>query len=71
MTFGALWEFVAHSGRTATATIEAIMYAVRERGVAALREPANIKRLSGCDQEARDEINNRIARLVAAGKVES
>ncbi len=55
--------------RTPQTTIEAIMYAVRERGAAALREPTNIERLTGCDQEARDEINNRIARLVAAKEI--
>ena len=51
--------------RTPQVTIEAIMYAVRERGVAALNEAANIERLTRCDEAARAEINERIARLIA------
>ena len=47
-------------------TIEAILHSVRERGVAALKEPANIERLLRCDEIARTEINKRIARLLAA-----
>jgi hypothetical protein len=39
---------------TPQATVEAIMVAVRERGLAALR----------CDQAARAQINRRIARLI-------
>jgi hypothetical protein len=49
---------------TPQATIEVILYAVRERGVAALREPANIERLVRCDQAAKEQIDRRIAKLV-------
>ncbi len=66
MSLGALCN---RPHRTSQTTIEAIMHCVRERGAAALIEPANIERLSGCDQAAKDEINNRIARLVAAKEI--
>jgi hypothetical protein len=51
---------------TPRTTIEAILWSVRERGVQALREPANIERLLRCDSAARAEINERIKRGVAA-----
>ena len=54
---------------TPRTTIEAIMWTVRVRGVAALREAANIERLSRCDSTARTEINERIARLIAAKEI--
>ena len=44
-------------------TIEAIMVCVRKRGIKALEERANIKRLSRCDESARAQINSRIARI--------
>jgi hypothetical protein len=50
-------------------TIEAIIHSVRERGVAALKESANIARLLACDDEAKTEINERIARLIAAKEI--
>jgi len=40
------------------------MVAVRERGVAALKDAANVERLARCDQAARAQINQRIARLI-------
>jgi hypothetical protein len=40
--------------------IEAIMISVAERGLAALKEPANIERLGRCDQAALAEIDRRI-----------
>ena len=51
---------------TPQSTIEAIMYCVRERGVAALKEPANVEWLSRCDATAKAEIDRRIAKLIAA-----
>jgi len=66
----------AYSGITATsalaalpsptpqATVEAIMFAVRERGLTALKDAANVERLARCDQAARAQINHRIARLI-------
>jgi hypothetical protein len=60
--------FSPQSGTPRT-TIEAIMWTVRARGVAALREAANIERLSRCDSAARTEINERIGRLIAAKEI--
>jgi hypothetical protein len=48
---------------TPQSTIEAVLYCVRERGLAALKEPTNLERLSQCDGEARAQINQRIAKL--------
>jgi len=57
----------AHQAKVAPqTTIEAIMWCVRERGMQALREPANIERLLRCDSAARAEINERITRRLAA-----
>jgi hypothetical protein len=42
------------------------MWCVRERGIQALREPANIERLLRCDSAARAEINERITRGIAS-----
>jgi len=52
-----------------SSTIEAIMCTVGARGVSALKEPANIERLSGCDAHARKEINRRIESLISAGEI--
>ena len=54
---------------TPQTVVEAILHCVRERGVAALKEPANIERLLRCDAAAKTEINRRIARLVAAKEI--
>jgi hypothetical protein len=48
---------------TPQSTIEAIMFCVRERGVAALKELPNIERLLRCDAGARAQINRRIEKL--------
>ncbi|HEY7243371.1 MAG TPA: hypothetical protein VH678_05750 [Xanthobacteraceae bacterium] len=45
---------------TPQVTIEAIWIAVRERGLAALKEPDMEERLSRCDTAARTEIERRI-----------
>jgi hypothetical protein len=65
MSVGNLWDVLNDPARHATpaSTIEAIMYCVRTRGVAALKEPANIERLARCDDPAKAEINRRIAAL--------
>jgi len=39
------------------------MHAVRERGVAALKEAVTAERLERCDAKARAEINKRIEKL--------
>jgi hypothetical protein len=48
---------------TPQVTVEAIILTVRERGLAALKEPANIERLSRCDKAAMTQIEQRIAKL--------
>jgi hypothetical protein len=49
-----------HKRPTPAVTIEAILYCVRTRGLAALKEPDNRERLSRCDRAALAEINRRI-----------
>jgi hypothetical protein len=43
---------------TPAVVVEAVMLAVRERGLAALKEPATVERLQRCDAAGRAEINN-------------
>jgi hypothetical protein len=69
MTLDELWERSNREHPTPQATIEAIMFAVRARGVAALREPANIERLLRCGVAAKAEVNRRIAGLIAAKEI--
>jgi hypothetical protein len=66
MSVGSLWDALndPHRHGTPHATVDAVMYAVRARGVDALKEPANIERLSRCDAKARAEINRRAAAFV-------
>jgi hypothetical protein len=52
---------------TPQSVIEAVLVSVRARGLAALREPASVERLSRCDSVAKAEINSRIAKIEAAG----
>jgi hypothetical protein len=47
--------------------IEAILYCVRERGVAALHEPANLGRLKLCDAAALAQIDAHVAKLKRGG----
>jgi hypothetical protein len=51
---------------TPQTTIEAIMYAVRTEGLAALNQPDILERLRRCDARARAEINSRIDKLLQA-----
>lgn len=53
-----------HPRPTPEVTIEAMMYCVRERGVQALREAANIERLGRCDAAAKAQANVRIAKSI-------
>jgi hypothetical protein len=69
MSVPVLCDQLARGRGTPRSTVEAVVWAVRERGVAALKEPANIGRLSRCDAAARTEINKRIASLIAAKKI--
>jgi hypothetical protein len=49
---------------TPQATIEAILHCVRERGLAALNEPATVERLARCDAAAKAILDKRIAKLM-------
>ena len=62
MSIEGLWRHFNSNRPTPQTTIEAICYAVRERGLDALKEPATIERLSRCDDTAQAEIRRRIAR---------
>jgi hypothetical protein len=55
---------------TPQVTVEAIMVAIRDRGLAALKEPAVRDRVQRCDMAARDQINQRIERLLARGEIQ-
>src|SRR6266567_5526838 len=50
-------------------TLEAIVWAVRERGLSALDKPTNQDRLQTLSLEQRGEVQARIERLAAAGKI--
>jgi hypothetical protein len=65
MSVGSLWDALNDPRRRPTpkATIDAVVYCVRERGVSALKEPANLARLARCDAGARAEINRQVASL--------
>jgi hypothetical protein len=63
MTLDALWQHLNSGRQTSQSTINAIMFCVRARGVAALQEPENLERLERCDAAARKQINDRIERL--------
>lgn len=51
---------------TPQVTVGAICHAVRERGLAALKEPATRERLARCDAAALAQIDQRISRLKAS-----
>jgi hypothetical protein len=63
MASDALWQLFNNQRRTPQSTTEAVILCVRERGLEALEERANIERLSRCDVSARAQINDRIARI--------
>lgn len=54
------WFEINRNRPTPKTTIEAVLYCVRERGLAALKESTNVERLSRCDARAKAEINQRI-----------
>jgi hypothetical protein len=60
------YERMPRNRPTPPVTIEAVLYCVSERGLAALKEPANLERLSRCNAVARAQINERIAKLEKA-----
>ena len=63
MSLDALYQHFNKTRPTPQTTIEAILHRVRGRGVAALKEPANIERLTRCDAEAKAQIDRRIKKL--------
>jgi hypothetical protein len=63
MSIDALYRALNNPRATPQTTVEAIMVAVRARGLAALEEAANVERLVRCDQVARRQINERITRV--------
>jgi hypothetical protein len=68
ISFEQVWDELngARSYPTPRSTIEAILHCVRAHGVAALKEWANVERLSRCDADARAEIDRRIGTLMQA-----
>jgi hypothetical protein len=69
LSLDALWNNLNDPQRYATpqSTVEAILYCVRSRGIAALEEPNNKERLARCDAAAREQINERIKRMREKG----
>jgi hypothetical protein len=63
VSFDAAYREINSKRPTPQVTIEAIMYCVRERGEAALKEAANVERLKYCDAAALAEIERRIDKL--------
>jgi len=60
----AYWEINDPSNRpTPAVVVEAVMLAVRERGLERRKEPTTVERLQRCDAVARAEINQRIQEL--------
>ena len=64
MSIDTLYRALNNPSATPQTTVEAIMVAVRERGLFALKDAASVERLARCDQAARAQINQRIARLI-------
>jgi hypothetical protein len=69
LSLDALWNNLNDPQRypTPQSTIEAVMYSIRERGLAALKEPANEERLSRCDEPAKKQIDERIKKMREKG----
>jgi hypothetical protein len=70
ISLGALWDAFNEPRRfhTPQATIKALLYCVRQSGIAALKEPRNIERLAGCDERARAQINVAVEALLQKDK---
>jgi hypothetical protein len=54
---------------TSQTTIEAILHCIRVRGIKALKEPANVKRLRRFDAAAKAQIDSRIKKLIDAKEI--
>jgi hypothetical protein len=57
------WQHLNSRRPAPESTVQAILHCVRERGVRALKEPANIERLRRCDAAAMAKIDARLAKL--------
>jgi hypothetical protein len=55
---------------TPAVTVEAVMYSIRTRGLAALNEPGVLERLQRCDTAAKEQINQRIEYLRGKGELQ-
>jgi len=53
---------------TPQSTIDAVLYCVRDRGLAALREPANLQRLAEFDDSARQQLDALVSKLKKESK---
>jgi hypothetical protein len=71
MSAGALWEVLNNPRRhrTPQSLVDAIMVAVKARGVAALDEPANVAQLECCDADAKALLNKSIEALRQTGMI--
>jgi hypothetical protein len=71
MPVDALWNALNDPSHFATSqsTIEAILYCVRSRGLAALEEPDNKERVARCDEAAMKQIHDRIKKMREKGIV--
>jgi hypothetical protein len=69
MSAGALWEALNNPRRhrTPQSIVDAVMFAVKSRGVASLDEPANVAQLECCDANAKALLNKRIEALRQTG----
>ena len=56
-------------GPTPQTIVEAVLWTARERGLRALKEPANQERLRRCDAAAQEQIIKRIEMLHAVGRI--
>jgi hypothetical protein len=65
LSLDALWNALNDPQRHGTpqSTVEAILFCVRSRGLAALKEPDNEERLSRCDAAAMKQIRERIEKM--------
>jgi transposase len=50
-------------GRAAASTVEALMYSLRERGTAALKEAATLRRLADLDDQQIVDVGERLQQL--------
>jgi hypothetical protein len=63
MSIDALSRHLNSRRPTPQSTIEAILHCVRERGLKALKEPANIERLRHCDAAAITQIDACLVKI--------